>query len=195
MMQLLEGQVMAVGRGRAYQNPLDMLITIDAIRRLRDAPPPSPAVAMRLLAGLELPTVVDASEAVELVCAKRQAMEREFLSDARGRRHTMVAGLCNIRRGEPLSDVEDAVLAAALAELDEKYVGEPTLGDLVQVIEDRPLRLQEAAYDEGLRAALPRNGQGGDPHDPEHAGASRRDGRPVRAPDHDADRHRGAGVL
>ena len=92
MMQLLEGQVMVVGRGRAYQNPLDMLITIDAIRRLRDAPPPSPAVAMRLLAGLELPTVVDASEAVELVCAKRQAMEREFLSDARGRRHTMVAG-------------------------------------------------------------------------------------------------------
>ena len=41
------------------------------------------------------------------------------------------------------------MLAAALAELDEKYVGEPTLSDLVQVIEDRPLRLQEAAYDEG----------------------------------------------
>ena len=58
-------------------------------------------------------------------------------------------GLCNIRRGEPLSDVEDAVLAAALAELDEKYVGEPTLSDLVQVIEDRPARLQDAAYDEG----------------------------------------------
>ena len=149
LVQLLEGQVMVCGRGRAYQNPLDMQITIDAIRRLRDAPPPAPAVAVRLLAGLELPTVVDASEAVELVCAKRRAMEREFLSDARGRRHTMVAGLCNIRRGEPLSDVEDAVLAAALAELDEKYVGEPTLSDLVQVIEDRPLRLQDAAYDEG----------------------------------------------
>ena len=147
LVQLLEGQVIVCGRGRAYQNPLDMQITLDAIRRLRGAPPPTPAAAVRLLAGLELPTV-DASEAVELVCAKRRAMEREFLSDARGRRHTMVAGLCNIRRGEPLSDVEDAVLAAALAELDEKYVGEPTLSDLVQVIEERPLRLQEAAYDE-----------------------------------------------
>jgi len=149
LVQLLEGQVIVCGRGRAYQNPLDMQITIDAIRRLRDAPPPAPELALGLLAGLELPTVVDASEAVELVCAKRRAMEREFLSDARGRRHIMVAGLCNIRRGEPLSDVEDAVLAAALAELDEKYVGEPTLSDLVAVIEDRPLRLQEAAYDEG----------------------------------------------
>ena len=149
LVQLLEGQVMVCGRGRAYQNPLDMQVSIDAIGRLRAAPPPAPAAAVGLLAGLELPTVEDAGEAVELVCAKREAMEREFLSDARGRRHTMVAGLCNIRRGEPLSDVEDAVLAAALAELDEKYVGEPTLSDLVQVIEDRPPRLQDAAYDEG----------------------------------------------
>ena len=146
---LLEGQIVVYGRGRAYQNPLDMQITIDAVRRVREAPDPLPAVAMRLLAGMELPTVVDPLDAVELVVAKRRAMEREFWSDARGKRHTMVAGLCNIRRGQPLSDVEDAVLAAALAELDEKYQGEPTLRDLVAVIEDRPVRVQEAAYDEG----------------------------------------------
>ena len=100
-------------------------------------------------------------------------MEREFLSDARGRRHTMVAGLCNIRRGEPLSDVEDAVLAAALAELDEKYVGEPTLSDLVQVIEDRPPRLAGCGLRRGIRPALPRDGARFDPHDPEHVGAAR----------------------
>ena len=149
LISLLEGQIIVYGRGRAYQNPLDMQITIDAVKRVREAPDPLPAVAMRLLAGLELPTVVDPLDAVELVVEKRKAMEREFWSDARGKRHQMVAGLCNIRRGQPLNDVEDAVLAAALAELDEKYKGEPTIGDLVAVIQDRPVRVQEAAYDEG----------------------------------------------
>ncbi len=149
LIQLLEGQIIVYGRGRAYQNPLDVQITRDAVRRLRNAPAPSPKLAVGLLAGLELPSTEDPAEAVAMVAAKRKAMELEFWSDARGKRHTMVAGLCNIRRGVPLSDVEDAVLAAALAELDEKYRGEPTISDLVKVIEERPDRLQEAAYDEG----------------------------------------------
>jgi len=149
LIQLLDGEVVVLGRGRAYLNPLDVQMIVDAIEQLRAAPDPDAALAVRLLPGLELPSVEDPREAVELVRAKRRAMESELWADARGKRHTMVAGLCNIRRGQPLSDVEDSVLAAALAELDDSYVGEPTLVDVMKVIEDRPARLQEAAYDEG----------------------------------------------
>lgn len=149
MTQLLGGQVIVYGRGRGYQNPLDLAVVRRSVEMLRHAPDPEPAHAIALLAGLELESTTDPVEAVELVRLKRRAMEEEFWYDARGKRHTMVSGLCNIRRGRPLSDVEDSVLAAALSELDDHFDGEPVLRDLLEVINARPARCQQAAFDEG----------------------------------------------
>ncbi len=150
MTQLLGGQVIVYGRGRGYQNPLDLAVVRRSVEMLRTAPDPDPEHAMALLAGLELESTTDPAEAVELVRLKRRAMEEEFWFDARGKRHTMISGLCNIRRGHPLGDVEDSVLAAALSELDDSFGGgEPVLRDLVEVINARPDRCQQAAFDEG----------------------------------------------
>ncbi len=120
----IDGEVIPLGRGRGYLNPLDMSLTREAIAMLDSG------------AG-----AIDDHE--------RAKLRHELLSDARGKRHAMVAALATIQRSRPLDDGEDTILAAALAELDERHHGEPVLRDLVQVIEAAPDRVRDAAYDQG----------------------------------------------
>jgi hypothetical protein len=120
----LDGEVIPLGRGRGYINPLDMSLTQEAVALLDSQP-----------------GTIDDQE--------RAKVRRELLSDARGKRHAMVAALATIQRSRPLDDGEDTILAATLAELDERFEGEPVLRDLVQVIEAAPDRVRDAAYDQG----------------------------------------------
>ena len=124
LMRALDGEVIALGRGRGYINPLDMRLTHEAIALLDSG------------AGS-----IDETE--------RAKLRRELLSDARGKRHAMVAALATIQRSRPLDDGEDTILAAALSELDQKHHGEPVLRDLVQLIEAAPDVVRDAAYDQG----------------------------------------------
>src|SRR2546421_718166 len=83
-----------LGRGRGYINPLDMRLTRDALALLD-------------------------SGAGTIGQQERAKLRRELVSDARGKRHAMVAALATIQRTRPLDDGEDTILAAALTELDE----------------------------------------------------------------------------
>ena len=124
LIRAFEGEVIPLGRGRGYINPLDMRLTEDAVALLD-------------------------SGAGELDDQERAKLRRELLSDARGKRHAMVAALATIQRGRPLDDGEDTILAAALTELDHGHKGEPVLRDLVSLIEAAPDRVRDAAYDQG----------------------------------------------
>jgi hypothetical protein len=146
----LGGHVASIGRGRGSINPLDTTVTVDAVRRLEQAEPPTDRRAIELLPMLEIQEIPDGARPVELVMAKRHEMVGEMWSDARGKRHAMVAGLCTVQRGGPLQDVEDTILGAALRVLDDHFQDdEPVLADLLAVITDGHDAVREAAYDEG----------------------------------------------
>ena len=148
----IDGEVIPLGRGRGYLNPLDMSLTREAIALLDSG------------AG-----AIDDQE--------RAKLRRELLSDARGKRHAMVAALATIQRSRPLDDGEDTILAAALTELDKRHHGEPVLRDLVQVIEAAPDRVRDAAYDQGSDERYRELDAPADPHAPRPAagGPDRRD--------------------
>lgn len=145
----LGGQVSTIGRGRGSINPLDVAVTVEAVAQLEAAEPPSERAAEELLPMLDVSERPVDATATELVMSKRREMVSELWSDARGKRHAMVAGLCTVQRGGPLSDVEDTILAAGLGVLDERYRGEPVLADLVDAITSGNDAIREAAYDEG----------------------------------------------
>ena len=145
----LGGSVARIGRGVGGLNPLDMSVTAEAVALLKDSAPPTEEQARALLPMIEAGDITDAASAVEAVMVKRGQLVSELWDDARGKRHAMVAGLCEIQRKAELSDVEDTVLAAALGALDRQYDGEPVLRDVMQVIIDGADAVREAAYDEG----------------------------------------------
>ena len=122
---LLGGEVIPLGRGRGYINPLDMSLVRGAVKLL------------------------DENEG-NLDDQDRARLRAEFSSDARGKRHTMVSAIVVLQRNRTLEDVEDSVLAAALRELEEHFVDrDPVLSDLVQLLQAAPDRVREAAYDRG----------------------------------------------
>jgi hypothetical protein len=94
--------------------------------------------------------VLDAGEALQ--AASRLTGERKswLILDAHRRRANTVSGLITIlRAGVPPSDREEAVIGRALSILDERHVGVPVIGDLLQVVKDAPDDLRAAALDRG----------------------------------------------
>lgn len=69
------------------------------------------------------------------------ARER-LLSDARGRRQSVLSTIIAMNRGTPPADFEESVLAAALRVVDE-HVPDPTLPDLVRVLGEGSEPLQQ----------------------------------------------------
>ena len=124
LIRALGGEVIPLGRGRGYLNPLDMSVTHDAV------------------------SLLDAG-AGQLDGHERSKLRSELLSDARGRRLAMISALATLQRHGPLSDHEDTILGVALAVLDERRQGEPVLADLTELIEAAPERVRDAAYDQG----------------------------------------------
>ena len=124
LIHALGGEVIPLGRGRGYLNPLDMSVTHDAVALLD-------------------------SGAGHLDGGERAKLRSELLSDARGRRLAMISALATLQRHGPLSDHEDTILGVALAVLDEHHPGEPVLGDLIELLEAAPDRVRDAAYDQG----------------------------------------------
>jgi len=124
LVRALGGEVIPLGRGRGYLNPLDMSVTHDAV------------------------ALLDAG-AGHLDRPERAKLRSELLSDARGRRLAMISALATLQRHGPLSDHEDTILGVALAVLDEHHPGEPVLGDLIELLETAPERVRDAAYDQG----------------------------------------------
>ena len=120
----LGGEVIPLGRGRGYLNPLDLSVTHDAVALLD-------------------------SGAGGLDGHERSKLRAELLSDARGRRLAMISALATLQRHGPLSDHEDTILGVALAVLDERHAGEPVLGDLIELLEAASDRVRDAAYDQG----------------------------------------------
>lgn len=90
----------------------------------------------------------------------------KLTEDALGRRLTMVAALVGLNRRDRVTDVEEAIIAAALSVLDEHHrPGEATLLELIAVLEEGPEELRrvtlarssDARYREatdGLQASL-----------------------------------------
>jgi hypothetical protein len=91
-----------------------------------------------------------ADEAAErLLAAGRGDLAREVMTDARSRRHTMVATLITILRKQPPTDREETILERALSVLDERHDGTPVLKDLLDVIRDAPAEVRAVALDRG----------------------------------------------
>ena len=61
----------------------------------------------------------------------------------------MVCALIKILRNAAPNDREETMLDRALQVLDERHAGIPVLRDLVQVLEDGPDAVREAALDRG----------------------------------------------
>lgn len=93
--------------------------------------------------------VLDPGEALHAAERLTGAARAQLLSDARGRRHQMVAALVTIMRGQPPADHEEMLLDRAIGLLDERHDGIPTLPDLVRVLADAPDPLRELALDRG----------------------------------------------
>ncbi|MFV0459912.1 MAG: ATP/GTP-binding protein [Actinomycetales bacterium] len=74
---------------------------------------------------------------------------RALLADAHGRRATIVSALITILRSSPPTDREETILDRALRVLDERHVGVPVLGDLLQVIREAPESVREVTLDRG----------------------------------------------
>ncbi len=72
----------------------------------------------------------------------------EVRADARHRRATLVEGLIEIARKEVMTDREKQVLGTALEILDTRQ-GVPLLRDVLELIDERPLELSDAALDRG----------------------------------------------
>jgi len=84
-----------------------------------------------------------------LIGAENAERREEVLADGRQRRLLMVSALVSIQRGGPLTEVEDPLLAAALAHLDARHHGIPVLSDLLAVLQDAPPAVRAAAVDYG----------------------------------------------
>ncbi|MFJ3825989.1 ATP/GTP-binding protein [Streptomyces nodosus] len=113
LINALGGQVITLGRGRGYLNPLDTSIATAAAARLT-------------------------GEA-----------RRAIIADAHGRRLNAVSALLTILRGEPPTDREETILAAALKVLDDRKGSPPVMADLLQVIKDAPEFVRSVALDRG----------------------------------------------
>lgn len=93
--------------------------------------------------------VIDPTEARAAADRLTGDRRRAMLASEAARRHAMVAGLITIARQHRLTDREDMILYAAMAELDERHQGQPVLKDLLQVIQDAPDRVRHVAIDRG----------------------------------------------
>ncbi|MCD2444373.1 ATP/GTP-binding protein [Agromyces sp. SYSU K20354] len=97
--------------------------------------------------------VLDPGEALEAAHRLRDAgHEKEasqVLADAHGRRHTMVSALLTILRKSPPTDREETIIDRALKWLDDNFVGIPVLGNLLEVIQQGPVEVRQAALDRG----------------------------------------------
>ncbi|MGQ4487713.1 ATP/GTP-binding protein [Streptomyces sp. 372A] len=113
LVDALGGQVITMGRGRGYLNPLDTSIAADAAARLT-------------------------GEA-----------RRALIADAHGRRLNAVSALLTISRGEPPSDREETIIAAALTVLDDRHEGSPVMADLLRVVHEAPELVRSVALDRG----------------------------------------------
>jgi hypothetical protein len=74
----------------------------------------------------------------------------KLLADCLGRRLTMVAALVSLNRRGPVSDLEEAIILAALQILDDTHApGHATLRDLIAVLEAAPDAVRSVVLDRG----------------------------------------------
>lgn len=74
----------------------------------------------------------------------------KLIGDAKGRRLNMVAGLIELNRQRPVSDIESLILDTAMDLLDALFSpGEATLPDLVKILDDGPEPLRDVTLSRG----------------------------------------------
>jgi len=94
--------------------------------------------------------VLDPGEAMEAAGRLTGAARRKLAADSLGRRLNMVAALVSLNRRAPVSDVEEAIIAACLGVLDERHrPGEATLVELVAVLNEGPEPVRRLTLDRG----------------------------------------------
>ena len=87
--------------------------------------------------------VLDPGAATAAALRLTGAARRKLTQDALGRRLTMVAALVGLNRRSRVTDIEEAIIAAALGVLDEHHrPGEATLRELIAVLEEGPEELR-----------------------------------------------------
>lgn len=99
--------------------------------------------------GRDTLNVLDARDA--RAAAGRLTGERRdaMLAGEAARRHAMVAALITIARRHRLTDREELILYAAMAELDDRHDGVPVLEDLLHLVQQAPDRVRQVAIDRG----------------------------------------------
>ncbi|GAB2718035.1 ATP/GTP-binding protein [Kitasatospora kifunensis] len=96
--------------------------------------------------------VLDPGEATAAAARLTGDRRRAVIADAHGRRLNAVSALLTILRGEPPTDREETLIAAALNILDERHQADaPVMADLLQVVKDAPEQLRMIALDRGDR--------------------------------------------
>ena len=74
----------------------------------------------------------------------------KLVADAKGRRLNMVAGLIELNRQRPVTDIETLILDTAMEVLDATFApGEATLPDLVKLLDDGPEALRAVTLSRG----------------------------------------------
>jgi len=87
--------------------------------------------------------VLDPGAATAAALRLTGVARRKLTQDAVGRRLTMVAALVGLNRRSRVTDVEEAIIAAALGVLDEHHrPGDATLRELIAVLEEGPEELR-----------------------------------------------------
>lgn len=133
LIEALDGDVIPLGNGRGYLNPLDN--------------------TEALAAGAQLYAAADRSvdQGDEREARRLMKLREELLTDAAQRRAALVSALITVQRGDAtVTEREDTLIAAALEVLDERHQsGEPPplLGDLLDVVKQAPPLLREVAVD------------------------------------------------
>lgn len=123
------GQVIRLGSGTGYLNPLDPGVLPDAIAQVN-------AAHAAVLAG----------EVGEPGAAERlRAAAIELTNSMRQRRQLRVTTLIQLSRGQPPTERERNVLAKALELLDAEHPGVPVMADLLAMIRSARRELMEVA--------------------------------------------------
>ena len=130
LIRRLDGDVISLGGGRGYLNPLDAQEAFEAAALIRAAAEraDAPQQKTRLL-----------------------KVHEELLADAKARRATLVSAIIGIQRNGVVAEREDTMLSAALGLLDEKFDqtrGQmPVFADLLEIVQAAPAELRIVAVD------------------------------------------------
>jgi hypothetical protein len=100
---------------------------------------------IRIGRGMDRINPLDAGPLGTALARMTGADAHQLRLEVRGRRMSLLLALCALVRGRPISNPEEVVLGRAIDVLTERTVHDPTVPDVLRLIEDGPDQLRHAA--------------------------------------------------